>query len=126
MGEALGFGAGLGALLGSTTFIFQGEPGGIAFGAGFGIVYGLIFGLGGWLMGWLLYHTGLVARKGAALGRGVVVAAVAYPVIMWLLGGTLDPFVILIPAGVAAVVGLLRGRKYDAVLTGQTSVESSP
>jgi hypothetical protein len=37
----------------------------------------------------------------------------------------IDPFLILIPAGVAAVVGLLRGRKYDAELTGQASVESS-
>lgn len=113
IGEAVGFGALFGGLFGSTTFMFQGDPIGIPLGLGFGFVFGLALGLGGWLIGWLMFHAGLIPRKGSALGWGVVTAAFIYPVCLWLIGGTLDPFVILIPAGIAAVTGLLRGKWYD-------------
>ena len=113
MREAGGFGALLGALLGSTTLIFGGEPIGILLGVAFGLVYGIAFGLTGWLIGWLLFNSGLLLRKGASLGWGVVAAAFVYCLGLWLVGGTLDVFLVLIPAAVAAATGLLRGRWYD-------------
>jgi hypothetical protein len=125
MGEAVGYGALLGGLFGSTTFIFQGEPFGIPLGLGFGFVYGLAFGLGGWLIGWLLFHSRLLSRKGSSLGWGVVTASFIYPMVLWLIGGTLDAFVILTPAGIAGVTGLLRGKWYDTQIAGPATTDAA-
>lgn len=113
--DGAGFGAFFGALLGLSTLVFQGDLIGLPLGAGLGLAYGLVFSVAGWVIGLVLVAVRLTRKKGSAIGYGVTVAAVAFPIGNVALGGPPEFLIVLLPAALASVVAIVRGRFYNQI-----------